>query len=114
MKGIMMKNPMEKRSHERWNYRTPIVGSIFNKKIFFTAQAINNCTDGICFKSNTLLRPGTTVYLRVKNFCPDTSGTCAFEGLRSTSLGEIKWCRELVDGDACTYEIGVKYPGPAY
>ncbi|OQY03713.1 MAG: hypothetical protein B6I22_11040 [Desulfobacteraceae bacterium 4572_123] len=109
-----MKALLEKRIHERRDYGAPIIVSIFNKKKFFDAQTLNNCTDGICFKSSTFLRPGTTVYLRVKKFLPDTSGTCAFEGLRAASLGEIKWCRELADTDAGTYEVGVKYPGPAY
>jgi hypothetical protein len=105
---------MEKKIRERQACCVPVVVSIFNKKKFFYAQAINSTMDGICIKSNTSLRPGTTVYLRVKKFFPDTSRTCTFEGLRSVTLGEIKWCRELVDADTCTYEIGVKYPGPAY
>jgi len=114
MKGNIMNGPTEKRITQRQDYKVPIQVSIFNKKKFFTAQTINNCIDGICFKSNTFLLPGTTVYLRVKKLPPDTSDACAFEGLRSATLGEIKWCKELVDTDTCTYEVGVKYPGPAY
>jgi hypothetical protein len=110
----MMKNQTEKKIRERQNCCVPIVVSIFNKKNSFYAQAINSSMDGICFKSNTFLRPGTTVYLRVKQFLPHTAGESAFEGLRSVTLGEIKWCKELVDADTCTYEVGVKYPGPAY
>ena len=99
MKGNIMKGPTEKRITQRQDYKVPIQVSIFNKKKFFTAQTINNCINGICFKSNTFLRPGTTVYLRVKKLPPDTSGACAFEGLRLATLGEIKWCRELNDTD---------------
>jgi len=114
MKGNIMNGPTEKRITQRQDYKVPIQVSIFNKKKFFTAQTINNCIDGICFKSNTFLRPGTTVYVRIKQFLPDTARESAFEGLRSATLGEIKWCKELVDTDTCTYEVGVKYPGPAY
>jgi len=109
-----MKDTMEKRTYERRDYHVALSVSFFNKNKFFTAETINNCEDGICFKSDTFFRPGTAVYLRVKNFLPNTSGTRAFEGLRSTSLGEIKWCREVADADAGTYEVGVKYPGSAY
>ena len=110
----MLKKQDGKKIHERQNYCVPIVVSIFNKKNFFDALATNSNMNGICFKSNTFLRPGTTVYVRIKQFLPDTARESAFEGLRSATLGEIKWCKELVDTDTCTYEVGVKYPGPAY
>lgn len=113
MKGIMLKNKMEKKFTNGKIIAFPSWFQ-FSIKKFFDALATNSNMNGICFKSNTFLRPGTTVYVRIKQFLPDTARESAFEGLRSATLGEIKWCKELVDTDTCTYEVGVKYPGPAY
>jgi hypothetical protein len=109
----MKANP-EKRVNERRSFAAPIVFSYFNKKECFEAQTLNHCDKGLCFKSDVCLKPGATVYIKVKKFPSNGScnGHCA--ALRSVTLAEIKWCREIPDPMVHTYEIGVKYYESVY
>lgn len=109
-----MEPSTNKRASERRSYSAPIVFSYFNKEPSFDARTLNHCTGGMCFKSRTSLRPGATVYIRVKNFHPNGSchGDC--EGLRSATLADVKWCKEIPDANVPSYGIGVKYYEPVY
>ena len=109
-----MKTNTEKRDCERRSYTAPIVYSYFNKNDCFDAQTLNHCTQGMCFKSSSGLRPGATLYIRVKNFHPHGPCTGVCEGLHTAILAEVKWCEENLDRGTFSYNIGVKYYGPIY
>ncbi len=109
-----MKDRAEKRVNERQRYTAPIVFSHFNKKHLFDAQTLNHCDRGMSFKSNVFLRTGATLYIRVKEFHSNGSCTGLCEGLRSVTLAEVKWCREIMDTNVPSYRTGVKYCEPAY
>ena len=104
-----MKNDSEKRANERQSFSTPIVFSYFNKELFFDAETLNHCDRGLCFKSDVRLKPGATVYINVKKFSLNGPCTSNCNGLRSVTLAEIKWSREIPDPPVHSYEIGVKY-----
>ena len=105
-----MKTTAEKRACERHRYIAPIVFSYFNKTHFFDAQTLNHCTSGMYIKSNFFLQPGAAVYIRVKKF-NSNKGSCsgAYEGLRSVTLAEVKWCKHMHDENDSYYGVGVKY-----
>jgi hypothetical protein len=109
-----MKSFTEKRDCERRNHTAAITFSYFNKEHCYEAQTLNHCTGGMRFKSEVFLRPGATVYIRVKKFHPD--GTCNGDcrGLRSVTLAEVKWCKEYLNETESLYEIGAKYFEPEY
>jgi len=109
-----MKTNAEKRVCSRHNYTVPITVSYFNKESYVEGQTFNHCTGGMCFKSNSLLQPGTTVLIRVKNFHPKKSCTGLCDGLRSVTLAEVKWCEEELDANGFSYGVGVKYYEPNY
>ena len=109
-----MKTNAEKRTFERWNYSADIVFSYFNKKTYFDAQTLNHCTGGLCFKSSLFLKPGSVVYIRVKNFPPNGSRADTGEGLPPVTLAEVKWCKEVLDAENSAYGVGVKYFAPFY
>ena len=109
-----MKNNMEKRACERLNHTALIAFSFFNQEPSFDTQTLNHCLDGMCFKSSFPLKPGATLYIRVKKFNPNVSCTDLSEGLRLVTLAEVKWCSEVRDDKASRYGIGVKYFAPAY
>jgi hypothetical protein len=109
-----MKDNAEKRANERQRFVAPIVFSYFNKEECFDAQTLNHCDSGLCFKSDVCLKPGASVYIRVKKFPLNGSCSSNCAGLRSVTLAEIKWCRELSDPIVHSYEIGAKYYEPAY
>jgi hypothetical protein len=104
----------EKRSSERRPHKGAITFSIFNRQNCVDAQALDYGTNGLKFKSNCALQPGTTICFRVK---PEKRGSrqkCACEGLPSVALAEVKWCRIMNGSDASFYEVGVHYYPPHY
>ena len=109
-----MKKNVEKRACERWNHTALIAVSYFNQEPFFNIQTLNHSLDGMCFKSRIFIQPGSSLFIRVLNFNPDGSSTDLSEGLRSTSLAEVKWCSEVPGDNASQFLIGVKYFAPVF
>ena len=109
-----MKTHAEKRTYERCGCTALIAFSYFNKDQCFNVKTINHGEGGMSFKSSFFLQPGATVYIRVKKFHPDGSGTVVCKWLRSVTLAEVKWCNEELDADAFFYRVGVKYYEPVY
>ena len=61
-----MNTHAEKRVYERHCYSADIAFSHFNKEHSYTAHTLNVGTGGMCFKSNLFLKPGATLYVRLK------------------------------------------------
>ena len=109
-----MKHNAEKRAGERHGYPADIAFSYFNKEHSYNARTLNLCTGGMCFKSNLFLKPGATVYIRLKTTHPNGSCSGYCEGLHLVTLAEVKWCHEAPNGEAFPYGVGVKYFERAY
>ena len=109
-----MKTIAEKRDYERHTFAADIVFSYFNKERSYNAQAMNLGTGGMCFKSDLFLQPGATVFIRLKKIHPSCSCAGFWEGLRSVTLAEIKWCKKEPDTDDTDYGVGVKYFASVY
>ena len=104
----------EKRSSERCRYHVPIEYAYFNREHYFKSYTYNNCPEGMNFRSDFFLRPGSTILIRIKEFHPNgpCKGDC--KGLRSLTLAEVKWCNEVIDSNNSYYDVGVKYYAPVY
>ena len=104
-----MNTNAEKRAYDRHCYAADIAVSFFNKEKSYNAHTLNIGTGGMCFKSNLFLQPGATIFVRLKNTHPNgfCSGFC--EGLHIVTLAEVKWCHEVLNGEAFPYGVGVKY-----
>ncbi|MBT8365479.1 MAG: hypothetical protein KJP23_12305 [Deltaproteobacteria bacterium] len=61
-----MKTDEEKRACERYCYAADIAFSYFNKEHSYNAEILNLGLGGMSFKSNLSLKPGATVYIRLK------------------------------------------------
>jgi PilZ domain len=109
-----MKSNAEKRACERHYCAADIAFSYFNKTHSYHAEILNVGLNGMCFKSNLRLQPGSTVCIRLTK--PQRNGSCSglCEGLRSVTLAEVKWCSELPRANALPYGVGVKYFNPVY
>jgi hypothetical protein len=68
----------------------------------------------MCVHSNFLLRPGTTVLVRIRENESNCSHTSAAEGLPTMALGKVKWCKENPEAIQFSYDLGIKYFAPAY
>ena len=109
-----MKTDVEKRACERHRYAADIAFSYFNKEHSYDAYTLNVGSGGMCFKTNLFLKPGSTVYIRLKKKHPNDSGSDFCEGLHFVTLAEVRWCQEAPNGEAFPYGVGVKYFGAAY
>ena len=109
-----MKTDVEKRACERHRYAADIAFSYFNKEHSYDAYTLNVGSGGMCFKTNLFLKPGATVYIRLKKTHPNDSGSDFCEGLHFVTLAEVRWCQEAPNGEAFPYGVGVKYFGAAY
>lgn len=73
-----------------------------------SARTINFSRDGMYFVSDTQFHPGSTVLIRAKNRGPHQKLPENTEGLRQTTLAEVRWCKQ--DFEKPThYQVGVKY-----
>jgi len=109
-----MKTNDEKRAYDRHSLSADVMFSYFNKEHSYSAQILNLGTGGMCFNSSLFVKPGTTVCVYLKKINSEASVTDSCEGLRSVTLGEVKWCSELPGAKALPYGVGVKYFEPPY
>ena len=102
----------DQRVFERCRCSATIEFSHFNKGHGYEAQTLNNCDQGMCFKSEVMLQPGVIVCIRVKDLQSNDAWNFNCQGLRSVSLAEVKWCKEITNETGSFYEIGTKYFQP--
>jgi len=104
----------EKRNHMRWYYKGPIWLSSFNKNNLMGAQTSNFCLGGMCFKSSTYFKGQSVLLLRINSEGWDFACARDLEGLRTITLGEVKWCKKISNKTSGVYETGIKYLAPVY
>jgi hypothetical protein len=109
----MKANP-EKRTCDRHRLKADVMFSYFNKEPSYFAQTQNLGSGGMCFCTSLLLKPGSTVCIRLKKVHADASGAGCCEGLRSITLGQVQWCHEVSGFEAAKYSAGIKYLEPTY
>jgi len=101
----------EKRRDERFMSHAPILFSIFGSQFHreYSAMTFNHSHGGLCIESAEPIKPGTAIYIRRGHLDAVDGHAATWHHLRTSSLGEVKWCRELVDKFGTYYCIGVKY-----
>jgi hypothetical protein len=104
----------EKRALECHPQEGNISFSIFNRQKSLDARSMDYSTDGLKFKATCALKPGTSIFIRIKpgqrGLLPDD--LC--KNLPSVFLAEVKCCRQLDGSDSSLYEVGVRYYPPVY
>jgi hypothetical protein len=103
--------PRERRLDERFVSNAPIVFSFFSTRFWHERESTtrNHSKDGMCFVSDQPLTPGTNLFIRVAEHPDSDSGIDQGAGLRSSTLANVKWCRDLSDGQRICYCVGVRY-----
>jgi PilZ domain len=104
-----MEEQTEKRSCERHYQEMPITVACFNTNRYRSAKMLNYSEGGIYFESNFAFQPRTSIYIRIEKKMTDLSECKFHNGFRSVALGEVKWCREISEGESGKYGIGIKY-----
>ena len=107
----MESNP-EKRCEDRQNCDAVIEWAYFNKGECFRARMLNFSKGGGYFVSGQALIPGATILIRLRDFDTLGADACDPSEIRTTALGEVKWCQDLSDASAVRFGIGVRYHFP--
>jgi len=100
---------MEKRIDDRRKCDASIVCAYFNKENACHAKMLNYSRDGMYFESDSLFKEGSNIFFKIKNCLFAPSDPDLFEGLRTASLAQVKWCKDMGEKDASHFGIGVKY-----
>ena len=103
----------EKRRQMRHKCEGIIEWSYFSRTINFAAKLLNFSEGGIYFETDHDLKPGTTIFLKMKMASSNKINSLNHKHPRSVSLGEVKWRIDLSGSDRSYYGIGVRYPFPA-
>jgi len=101
--------PKERRRACRRPRRLPLTMSVFNQSAVFEAQMVDCGQDGICAETGRRVLPGTSIYLRFDTRSAAEVERVVSPGIRTTALGEVKWCQELGQGRQPLYRIGIRY-----
>jgi len=73
------------------------------------AQLLNVSECGLCFRSDTPLTPGTTVFVRASEGIYENLDSDAVCRLRTMGMVTVKWCRAMKRADRTDHEIGASY-----
>jgi hypothetical protein len=72
---------------------------------------VNVSRGGGISNPNKLL-PGATLFIRVQRMLiPGTADPCP-DAIRTAALGEVKWCREVGNGQVLHFGVGFRYHIP--
>jgi hypothetical protein len=99
----------ERRRVRRHCQRLPLTMSVFNQGSVMQAELVSYGLDGICVEAGHRILPGTSIHLRIDVCQAADVGKAILQGLRTTALGEVKWCRALGKGRQPLYRIGIRY-----
>ncbi len=110
-----MKPHIEKRACRRNNCIASIICTYFNSDRYHLAKTANYSKGGLQIDANFPLKPGANVYIRVEDLLPNASGSMAsgFCEMRSLSIAQVRWCKEILDPHGSSYKVGLKYYNPA-
>jgi hypothetical protein len=96
------------RAYERYHYEAPIKYSYYDTEESYDGKMYNYSIGGMYFESNSYLKPGSSIQIKMLNYSPGRSGPERYQTYRA----EVRWCREMARSDASYYGIGAKYYEP--
>jgi len=99
----------ERRRVRRHCLRLPLTMSVFNQGAVMPAEMVGYGQDGICAETHHRILPGTSIHLRIDISKAADVGKAILQGLRTTALGEVKWCQTLSQGRGRLYRVGIRY-----
>lgn len=101
----------EKRCEDRQDCDAEVEWAYFNKADFFNARLLNFSGGGSYIECAQPLIPGATILIRLQT-CAASGDKSPIRNMRTTALGEVKWCRELHAEQSHRFGSGVRYHIP--
>ena len=99
----------ERRRGMRYKTNAEMLLGKFNSFDYCCAKESNHSSNGISFKCDLNLKPGTIIQIRRKGCPEDCPKGDACDNCRMTALATIKWCHENKTQTETSYFIGAKY-----
>ncbi len=99
---------LKRRSHERKNYRAPIMIAENDTEFYYRAKLYNYSEKGMYFESDFDPQPGSTIYIYMDNYTPTGSGPEIYKGYRA----KVMWRKEILDEYTFYYGIGAEISEP--
>jgi hypothetical protein len=99
----------ERRVEDRFQCDATITWCLFHKDSYFSGWVVNFSHNGMSFETTRALTPGAIIFLRVKKRTPRDAVSQDDEWLKSFSLAQVKWCRDLAGDFDHRYEVGLRY-----
>jgi len=100
---------MEHRDSTRYDQNAFVSCCYFNSLNPCGGKLINYSKRGMCLETNGPFRERTTVMVRLNLESWAAIDPEIIEGLRTISIAEVKWCKEVFDDQNPHYEIGIQY-----
>lgn len=99
------------REDERLTSHVPVIFSRFGTKFHreYASATFNHSKGGMCFEAAEAFKAGTILFVRVGGSSAAKVYHGNWDHLRSSTLAEVKWCRELPDKHRNCYCVGVRY-----
>jgi hypothetical protein len=102
-------NHTEKRYYERCSCEAIAKWSRFNETMLFDARILNFSRSGIYLEAEQPVKPETIIIVRLEILLSGTWGSSDHGSLRTISIGQVKWCKDLVRNGVDYYGTGVRY-----
>jgi hypothetical protein len=101
----------EKRQDKRFSSHAPIIFSFPDNNLHrdYASMTFNHSKKGLCLEAAEALKPGTMLYIRRGNKSTDEIYDVNCKYIRNSSLGEVRWCREVKDKYGTYFCVGVRY-----
>lgn len=107
----------EKRTERRHKCEAKIKWMQFNRITFnygtensYRARVLNFSKSGLYFETAYPIKPGMTILFRIEVSGCKASNLEDCECIRTFSLADVKWCRDLVKDGESYFGIGARYP----
>ena len=114
---MQMIKDTDKRTGKRHDCDAKIKWTQFNRidfnygqEIFYHARALNFSESGLYFETEYPLKPGVTIFFRIEVSRCGASNLGDCQCLRTISLADVKWCRDLAKNGESYFGIGDSYP----
>jgi len=101
----------DQRHEKRITSHAPLIFTFFSSMFQheYVSMTFNHSRGGMCMETDEPFKPGSVLYIRLGKITADHIYNVNRKFLRTSTLGEVKWCREHRDKFGNYYRIGVKY-----
>jgi len=105
------RNTADQRKDKRIISHAPIIIAPFSTRFHreYASMTFNHSINGMCLEAAEPFKPGYVLFIRLGNAPVDQVYHGNWKHLRTSTLAEVKWCREFRDNFNTYYRIGVKY-----